>query len=70
MADSSRKDIGAIIRDGTAIDQAIERARQRVVRRHRQLGLPLVVWQDGRVVEISPWSVVLPEDVTGSTDST
>lgn len=62
MLDRLPKDIGAIIRDGTAIDEAIVRARQRVARRHRQLGIPLVVWQDGRVVEISPWSVLLPED--------
>lgn len=65
MTDGSRKDIGAIIRDGTAIDRAIERAQRRVVVRHRQLGLPLVVWKDGRVVEISPWSVVLPDDEPG-----
>jgi hypothetical protein len=45
-------------------------ARLNVVRRHRQLGIPLVVWQDGRVVEISAWSVPLPEDDPASTDLT
>lgn len=59
---SIRKDIAAIVRDGTAMNEAIVSAQQRVVRRHRQLGLPLVVWQNGRVVEISAWSVTLPED--------
>lgn len=68
MADRPRKDVGAIVRDGTAIDGAIETARWRVVLRHRQLGLPLVVWRDGRVVEIPAESVVIPEDAPGSTE--
>lgn len=58
----STKDIAAIVRDGTAIDRAIERAGYRVVRRHRQLGVPLVIWQDGRVVEVPPESVPIPDD--------
>lgn len=54
MTKRSRKDIGAIVRDGTAIDRAIEAARRRVVREHLRLGIPLAIWQDGRVVEIPP----------------
>jgi len=65
MIDRSRKDIGAIIRDGTAIDCAIEAARRRVVRRHKQLGVPLVIWQDGHVVEVAPESVQVAEDEPG-----
>jgi hypothetical protein len=63
----SRKghDIESIIRDGTAIDRAIVAARRRVIRRHRQLGLPLVIWRDGRVVEVPPESVELPVDDGG-----
>jgi hypothetical protein len=62
MIDRSRKDIGAIIRDGTAIDRAVEAARRRVVRRHKQLGVPLVIWQDGRVVEVPAEGVPLAEE--------
>lgn len=54
----SRKDIRAIIRDGTAIDRAFEAARRRVVREHLRLGIPLAIWQDGRVVVISPETAV------------
>ena len=54
MAKRSRKDIRAILRDGAAIDRAFEAARRRVVREHLRLGIPLAVWQDGRVVLISP----------------
>lgn len=54
------RDIGRIIREGTAIDRAIIAARRQVIRRHRQLGVPLVIWRDGRVVELDPESVELP----------
>ncbi len=57
MTERFRKDVSAIIRDGTAIDRAIERAQRRVKRRHRLLGIPLVIWQDGRVVEIRPQDI-------------
>lgn len=66
MIDRLRKDIGAIIRDGTAIDRAIEAARRRVVRRHKQLGVPLVIWEGGRVVEVAPEGVTIPEEGSGS----
>lgn len=68
MIHRSRKDIAAVLRDGTAIDRAIEQAGYRVVRRHRQLGLPLVIWRGGRVVEVPPESVPIPDDeLPGST---
>jgi hypothetical protein len=60
------KDIAAILQDGTAIDRAIERAGYDVVRRHRQLGVPLVIWRDGRVVEVPPESVPIPDDDDGA----
>ncbi len=50
-----------MVRDGAAIDRAIVAARRRVIRRHRQLGVPLVIWRDGRVIEVAPESVNLPE---------
>lgn len=63
------RDIGEIIRDGTAIDRAMVKAHRRVILRHRQLGLPLVIWRDGQVVEVPPESVELPADPGGaSTD--
>ena len=62
MIDHSRKDISTIIRDGTVIDRAIEAARRRVVRRHKQLGVPLVIWQNGTVAEIAPDTVAIPEE--------
>ena len=60
------RDIGSIIRDGTAIDRAIVAARRRVIRRHRQLGVPLAIWRGGQVVEVPPESVELPADAEGA----
>jgi hypothetical protein len=56
-----RLDPETMVRDGAAIDRAIIAARRRVIRRHRQLGVPLVIWRDGRVMEVAPESVDLPE---------
>jgi len=53
MTMTDHKDIGAIIRDGRLIDEAITAAHAEVVRRHRQLGARLVLWRDGRVVEVT-----------------
>jgi hypothetical protein len=55
-------DPGAITRDGAAIDAAIARAQPRVMVRHRQLGMPIAIWRDGRVVEIPPESIRIPDE--------
>lgn len=62
MIHRSTKDPSSILQDGRAIDLAFERAGYDVVRRHRQLGVPLVIWQDGRVVDVPPESVRIPDD--------
>ena len=66
MSRRPSREIASIIREGTAIDRAIVAARRRVIRRHRQLGVPLVIWRDGQVVEVSPESVELPADAGGA----
>lgn len=55
------RDIEAIIRGGSAIDDAIAAARRRVIERHRQLHVPLVIWREGHVVEVPPDAAPLPE---------
>ena len=62
MTERVEKDIGAIMRDGKEVDRAMDRAFRRVVERHRLLGLPLVMWRDGRVVRVPAESIRLPED--------
>lgn len=55
------RDPETMLRDGEAIDRAVVAAQRHVVLRHRQTHLPLVVWRDGRVVELPADSVKIPE---------
>lgn len=68
MSQRRSDDIESIIRDGAAIDRAIIAARRRVILRHRQLGVPLVIWRDGQVVEVPPESVDLTPGTEGGAD--
>ncbi|MDX1947185.1 MAG: hypothetical protein SFU86_17425 [Pirellulaceae bacterium] len=52
-------DVNQICREGTKIDEAVERAARDARLRHKQMGVPLVVWQDGKVVEIPPEEIVV-----------
>ncbi|MEO6486976.1 MAG: hypothetical protein ABIO78_03425 [Thermoanaerobaculia bacterium] len=61
MSPAPPADIAATIMDGITIERAIVAARRRVVETHRRLGIPLVIWRDGKVVEISAESVDLSE---------
>jgi hypothetical protein len=54
MATSEPKDIGQIFRDGTLIDEAMNAAVRDAVQLHKEKGLPLVVWRDGKIVWITP----------------
>ena len=61
MSDEHERDISALMRDGTKIDAAMSEAARQAALRHKQLGFPLVVWRDGKVVEIPPDQIVVPE---------
>ena len=51
-SDRSKVDIQAAFREGTRIDDALRRAVRAALRRHKNLGHPIVVEKDGRVVWI------------------
>lgn len=44
------KDITAIFREGTLIDRAIAAGAREAIRRHKQAGVPVVIWRDGKSV--------------------
>jgi hypothetical protein len=57
----TKPDPATVLRDGEALDRAIVAAQRRVVETHRKLGLPLVIWRDGKVVKVSASRVRLPK---------
>jgi hypothetical protein len=50
---TGRKDICKIFREGRLIDEAMNAAVRDAVQLHKEKGLPLVVWRDGKAVWIS-----------------
>jgi hypothetical protein len=59
MNDSSREDPDQIFDEGSRIDEAIEQGFRDAVRRHRQGGVPMVFWEKGRCVWVSPDEIEL-----------
>ncbi len=50
-------------RDNSASDdiwRALVAANAATVLRHRRLGIPLLIWRDGRLVEVSSFDVPVP----------
>lgn len=45
-----KKDIEAIFREGTLIDRAIAAGAREAIRRHKQAGVPMVIWRNGASV--------------------
>lgn len=57
-----RPDIRARMRDGALIDAAMRAAGRDAARRHKAMGVPLVVWVNGEIREIPPEEIeVEPE---------
>jgi hypothetical protein len=48
------KDIQKLFREGTLIDEAMNAAVRDAVQLHKEKGLPMVVWRDGKILWISP----------------
>ena len=54
MMNREPKDIDKIFREGTLIDEAMNLAVRDAVQLHKEKGLPMVVWRDGKILWISP----------------
>lgn len=68
MTENGEQDIGAIFDEGTAVDEAMRKGWYRAVRRHRRLGIPLLVSEDGEIVELDPFEVELPDEEVSMPD--
>lgn len=56
--------IARVFRDPKGLERAMRITHARVIRLHRLLDEPLVVWRDGRVQHLDPHTVPIPEGVT------
>jgi hypothetical protein len=54
MKPSKPIDIAEVFRNGSLIDEALDAAARDAVQLHKEKGLPLVVWRDGKIVWITP----------------
>lgn len=54
----NRPNLAALFEDD-ALDDAIRQAGRDARLRHKQMGVPLVIWRDGKVVEIPPEEIVV-----------
>lgn len=60
MAQSIRTaSVGELLADTNRVTEAVREAGRDARLRHKQLGVPLVVWRDGKVVEIPPEEIVV-----------
>ena len=52
-------DVSEILSDTQRVTEAVRQAGRDARLKHKQLGVPLVVWRDGKVVEIPPDEIVV-----------
>jgi hypothetical protein len=54
MIQKREPDRHALLRDSAVIESAFQRAARAALLRHKALGESIVIWRDGRVVEVPP----------------
>ena len=61
MKTEQAKDIDRLFREGTPIDDALKAATREAYRKHKQAGLPVLVWKDGQGVWLPPEQIACEE---------
>jgi hypothetical protein len=54
VANKVKKTITQLFAEGTEIDEALAKAVRDALWRHKQLGNPVAVWREGKVVWVPP----------------
>ncbi len=54
--------IAEVWNDNARMQAALDRGFYNAVRTHRAANVPMVMWQDGEVKDVSPFDIRLPED--------
>ncbi len=61
MSVAEKKTIDELFREGTEIDNALRKAVQQALLKHKKAGNPVAEWRDGKVVLVSPEDIVVEE---------
>jgi hypothetical protein len=56
---TSQIDIAEVLSDTERVTEAVRQAGRDARLKHKQMGVPIVVWQNGKVVEIPPEEIVV-----------
>jgi len=55
------KDLNRLfVENGHLIDEAVERGIRNAILQHKEQGLPIVIWRDGKTVWVRPEDLVAP----------
>lgn len=65
MPDEPERDIEELMMDDALIDGALAKAVREAVLRHKRLGNPIAVWENGRVVWIPPEEIEVDAPLFG-----
>jgi isoaspartyl peptidase/L-asparaginase-like protein (Ntn-hydrolase superfamily) len=61
MSVAEKKTIDELFREGKEIDNALRKAVQQALLKHKKAGNPIAEWRDGKVVLIGPEDIVVEE---------
>ena len=64
-----RRDVAALMQDGAAVDRAVRNAFAAAVRRHREAGVDMAMWENGAVKMVSPFDIPLPGETPADVSS-
>lgn len=59
MSKDQEINIPEILKDRTRVQKALRDGVQEAIRIHKLMGVPIIVWRDGKVVEIPPEQIEL-----------
>lgn len=63
MTKDQEINITELLKDRPRVRDALRKAVQQAIRYHKLMGQSIVVWRDGKVVEIPPEEIVVDADV-------
>jgi hypothetical protein len=70
MKEEAEINIPELLKDRTRLNKALHDAVQKALRLHKAMGVPIVVWEDGKVVEIPPEEIQLSDYSNGEQNKT